>query len=46
MVKNWDGKLQLASLQSSVKLGEKVKVVKADIPYVKVSEQVGEILKK
>jgi len=46
VVKNWDGKLQLASLHSSVKLGEKVKVVKADIPYVKVSEQVGEILKK
>jgi len=46
IVKNWNGKLQLASLQSSVKLGEKVKVVKADIPYVKVSEQVGEILKK
>ncbi len=46
IVKNWNGKLQLASLQSSVKLGEKVKVVKADIPYVKVSEHVGEILKK
>lgn len=46
IVKNWNGKLQLASLQSSVKLGEKVKVVKADIPYIKVSEHVGEILKK
>ena len=46
IVKNWNGKLQLASLQSSVKLGEKVKVVKADIPYVKVSEHVSEILKK
>ncbi|MFC2168466.1 thiolase family protein [Acidobacteriota bacterium] len=46
IVKNWNGKLQLASLQASVILGEKVKVVKADIPYIKVSEQVGEILKK
>jgi len=46
VVKNWDGKLQLVTLQASVKVGEKVKVVKADIPYVKVSEQVGEILKK
>ncbi|MCJ7580604.1 MAG: thiolase family protein [Candidatus Aminicenantes bacterium] len=46
VVKNWEGKLQLVSFQSSVKLDEKVKVVKADIPYIKVSEQVSEILKK
>ena len=46
VVKNWNGKLQLASLQSSIILGEKVKVVKADIPYIKVSAQVEEILKK
>jgi len=46
VVKNWDGKLQLVTLQASVVVGEKVKVVKADIPYIKVSEQVSEILKK